>query len=100
MSAIPPDIASAAAQAASTAREAARPRDADRLAQARAAEIQIRAATDAADQVGTSDGDTAVFTDAEGTGSQGRSPADEVEVTVAAEQDQAPDEAGGLDLQA
>lgn len=72
MSAIPPDIVGAAAQAGFAAPEASRVRDADRSAQANAAARQQRAVTDAADSVETSDGDTAVFADAEGAGSQGR----------------------------
>lgn len=101
MSAIPPDIVSAAAQAGLAAREAARPRDAERAAQVQTAAQQIRAATDAAEQVDTADGDTAVFADAEGAGSQGRAP----DYGAAAGQDNQganspPDAAEGLDIRA
>jgi hypothetical protein len=101
MTAIPPDILGAAAQSGIVAREAARPRDADRTAQANGAAQQVRALTDAADQVGTTDGDTAVFTDAEGAGSQGRAfgDADAAEEPVDLT-DQPPGDAPGLDIQA
>ena len=72
MSAIPPDIAGSAAQAGFTSSEASRVKDADRAGQDNTAARQAKAATDAADSVETSDGDTAVFADAEGAGSQGR----------------------------
>lgn len=72
MSAIPPDIAGSAAQAGYAARDASHGREVDRTAQANAAARQARAVSDAADSVETTDGDTAVFTDAEGAGSQGR----------------------------
>ena len=78
MSAIPPDIAASAAQAGFAAREASRQRDADRTAQSQAREQQTKAVDEAADSVETTDGDTAVFADAEGAGSQGRATDQEV----------------------
>jgi hypothetical protein len=101
MTAIPPDILGAAAQAGLAAREVARGADADRVSQARAAARQVRALTDAADQVGTTDGDTAVFADAEGAGSQGRAPDDTAGEMKETTEPSAPlDAATGLDIQA
>lgn len=73
VSAIPPDIAGSAAQAGYAAREASRVRDADRTGQANTSARNVQAADEAVESVETTDGDTAVFADAEGAGSQGRS---------------------------
>ena len=72
MSAVPPNILGAAAQAGFVAGEAARTRDADRSGQAQVAAKQVEQAKDSANSVETTDGDTAVFADAEGAGGQGR----------------------------
>ena len=91
MSAIPPDIAGSAAQAGFTSPEASRIRDADRAAQVQAAARQAKAADAAVDSVETEDADTAIFTDAEGAGSQGRafSEGEPGEPDVSAPEDQA-----------
>ena len=102
MSAIPPDIAGSAAQAGFTSSEASRVKDADRAGQDHTAARQVKATADAADSVETSDGDTAVFADAEGAGSQGRVLSEAPE--EATEEDLAPEEQadtpGHLDIQA
>jgi hypothetical protein len=77
MSAIPPDIAGSAVQAGFAARQASASRDADKVGQANASARQAEALRDAANSVDTSDGDTAVFADAEGAGSQGRDYTDD-----------------------
>ncbi|HNO77936.1 MAG TPA: hypothetical protein PKN33_07725 [Phycisphaerae bacterium] len=85
MSDVPPNILGAAAQAGFVAGIASRARDADRTGQARTAAKQIEQASDSANSVETTDGDTAVFADAEGAGGQGRAfgegdqPAEEIE---------------------
>jgi hypothetical protein len=76
MSAIPPDIAGAAAQAGFASASAARTRDADRSGQGNVADQQRQARVDQANSVDADDLDTAVFADAEGAGSQGRAFAD------------------------
>jgi len=72
MAEIPPDIPSSAAQAGFQARETAKQRDAGRAGQAEAASRQVRAVDETGETVDTADADVAIFTDAEGTGSQGR----------------------------
>ncbi|HEY3244218.1 MAG TPA: hypothetical protein VGM03_12800 [Phycisphaerae bacterium] len=72
MSQIPSDIAISGAQAGYQAREAARPLDTEKAGQAHAARQEARAIDDAGRNVETTDGDTQVFTDGEGSGSQGR----------------------------
>ena len=101
MSAIPPDIAGAAAQAGFTAASAARPRDADKSTQARIADQQQEARVDKAGSVEADDLDTAVFADAEGAGSQGR-PFDDSSSDNADEQlaDDETSDDGHLDIQA
>lgn len=69
---MPPNILGAAAQAGFVAPEASRTRDADRTGQAQTAAKQVERAKDSANSVETTDGDTAVFADAEGAGGQGR----------------------------
>ena len=100
MSSIPPDILGSAAQAGFTAREAARVGNADRTAQAREANRNVDAADDAAESVETTDADTAVFSDAEGAGGQGRStehhePSNDEGLI---DEDDSPE--GGLDIRA
>lgn len=72
MSQIPSDIAASGVQAGSAAREAARPRDAERGHLTDAARRDSRAIDEAGRSVETTDSDTQVFTDSEGAGSQGR----------------------------
>jgi len=73
MAEIPSDIASSAAQASFQSREVGKEREAHRAGQAHAAGRQVRAADEAGATVDTADADARVFTDAEGSGSQGRS---------------------------
>ena len=79
MAEIPSDIASSAAQAGFQARQTAKERDAQRAGGRDLAERQVRAVDEAGNTVDTEDGDTAVFTDAEGAGSQGRPFEEEAE---------------------
>ncbi len=72
MADVPPNILGAAAQAGFVAGIASRAKDADRSGQARTAAKQVEQANDSANSVETTDGDTAVFADAEGAGGQGR----------------------------
>ena len=73
MSGIPSDVAGSALQAGTQARQVAGVRDSERTGQAHAAKDTARAADEAGSTVETTDNDTAVFADAEGTGSKGRS---------------------------
>lgn len=103
MSAIPPDIAGAAAQAGFTASAASRARDAVRSADAQRAMQQQQSQVDRADSVEADDLDTAVFADAEGAGSQGRADSGEAEgeaPSVATEPASDEPPAGHLDIQA
>ncbi len=72
MSEIPPDLASSAAQSGVQSREIAKEREARRAGQADAATRQVKTVDEAGSTVETTDDDVAVFTDAEGSGSQGR----------------------------
>jgi len=103
VSAIPPDIAGSAAQAGFASSEASRVKDADRAGQATTADRQVKAATDAADSVETSDSETAVYADAEGAGGQGRpfleAPEEEQPEAGDADEGQS-DSPGHLDIQA
>jgi hypothetical protein len=72
MSGIPSDIAGSALQAGYQAREAARTRDGQKTGEAAGANRQVRAVDESTSTVDTSDEGTQVFTDAEGTGGQGR----------------------------
>jgi len=72
MSEIPSDIASSAAQAALQAREVARERAGSAAGQGNAAQRQVKAVDEAGSTVETEDADNQVFTDAEGSGSQGK----------------------------
>ena len=88
MAEIPSDIASSAAQAGFQARQVAKERDAHRAGSVDAAERQVKAVDEADSTVDTEDGDTAVFTNAEGQGSEGRSFEDLADENLA-EQDEA-----------
>ena len=80
MAEIPPDIPSSAAQAGFQARETAKGRDAQKAGQADAAKREARTVDESGATVETTDADTAIFTDAEGTGSQGRAFEEEEKV--------------------
>ncbi len=73
MAEIPSHISSSAAQAGFQSREVGRERDAGRAGQANATQRQIKSVEEASDTVDTTDFDTRVTTDSEGSGSQGRS---------------------------
>lgn len=77
MSEIPSDIASSAAGAPIQSREVTKEKAAARAGQAHAANQQVRAVDDVSDTVETTDNDTQVFVDSEGTGSQGRESPEE-----------------------
>ena len=77
MSEIPPNISSSAAQAGFTQADAAKARDAERSGSGLAARRGVQSIDDAGSTIETSDEDTAVFSDAEGAGGQGRSDAEE-----------------------
>ena len=79
MSALPPDIVGSALQAGYIQRESARVADAARASQAHAAERHLRAVDEAATNVETTDDDVQIFSDAEGTGGQGRPFSEEAE---------------------
>jgi len=72
MSEIPSDVAGSALQAGFQAGNVAQARDAERAGQANAAKTTARAADEAGSTVETTDNDTQVYADAEGTGSKGR----------------------------
>ena len=76
MSEIPSDIASSAAQSPVQARETVKEQSARRAGQAHAAGRHVRTVDESGVIVETSDSDTRVFTDAEGSGSQGRETED------------------------
>ncbi len=73
----PPNIAGSAAQAGFQQAEVAKTRDANNAGQGSAARRNIKAIDDAGATIETSDEDTAVFSDAEGAGGQGRSHEEE-----------------------
>ena len=77
MTEIPPEIAISSAQTGFQAREASRDREARQAADSHAAQTQARTTSEVSDIVETGDDDVAVFADAEGTGSQGRTSAEE-----------------------
>ena len=68
----PSHIVSSAAPASYQAKEVAKEREARRSGQAETANRQVRALDEQGTTVDTEDADTAIYTDAEGTGSQGR----------------------------
>ncbi|MCP4592180.1 MAG: hypothetical protein GY842_15715 [bacterium] len=104
MTGIPSDIAGSALQAGYAQRAAARVADGARAGQAQATERQLKAASEAAGSVETTDDDERVYADAEGAGGQGRMFSEEAEQ---AELDGDPTESPGetdetshLDIQA
>ena len=72
MSGIPSDIAGSSLQAGFQARDVGRVRDNERVGQAHSTNKTAKAIDEADNTVETEDGDTAVYADAEGTGSKGR----------------------------
>ena len=72
MAEMPSDIVSSTAPASYHAKEVAKEREARRAANAHTADRGARSVDDRGSTIDTEDGDTAIFTDAEGTGSQGR----------------------------
>ena len=73
MAEVPGDLASSIAPANYKAGEVAKERGARHAGQAHAANRQVKAVDEHGNTVDTEDADTAIFADAEGTGSQGRS---------------------------
>ena len=72
MTEIPSDIASSVAPATFQAKEVSKDRAARHAGQAHATERQVKSVDEAGSTVETTDSDVAVFSDAEGAGSQGR----------------------------
>ena len=107
MAEVPSDIASSAAPASYQAKEVAKEREARRAAQVDSAGRSVKAVDEHGTTVDTEDADTAIFTDAEGTGSQGR-PFEEPPESEQADSDEAtpdgitrdPDGTIHLDLEA
>ena len=97
MSGIPSDIAGSALQAGFQARNVGKARDAERAGQAQAADNRVKAADEAGSTVETSDNDTAVYADAEGTGSKGRAWEEEL---LEEEEEKEQDEAQGISTDA
>ncbi len=87
MSGIPSDIAGSSAQAGFQARDVATVRDNERVGQSHSSNRTAKAVAEAGSTVETEDGDTAVFADAEGAGSKGRSHEEELLGDDVAEQD-------------
>ncbi len=73
----PPNVAGSAAQAGFQQAEVAKARDAHRAGQGSAARRTVKAIDDAGTTIETTDDDTAVFSDAEGGGGQGRATGEE-----------------------
>ena len=72
MAEIPSDISSSAAQAGFQANEVSKEREARRTGNIQGSNRQVKSLDEAGETVETKDADTAIFTDAEGTGSEGR----------------------------
>ncbi|MFQ5591471.1 MAG: hypothetical protein ACE5HE_09940 [Phycisphaerae bacterium] len=72
MAEMPSNIAPSAAQSGVQSQEIAKGRDAARANASNAATRQVKAAEEAGSSVDTDDADNRVFTDAEGSGSEGR----------------------------
>jgi hypothetical protein len=79
MAEIPSDIASSAAQAPVQSREVVKDQAARRAGMAHAAARHIKTVDESGVVVETTDSDTQIFTDAEGTGSLGRDLSDQEE---------------------
>ena len=72
MADIPPSVIGSSIQAGYQQADVAKSRDAERADQTRAARRGVKSVDDAGTTIETGDDDTAVFTDAEGAGGQGR----------------------------
>jgi hypothetical protein len=72
MADIPPPIAASAAQVPFQSKAVADAREARRAGQTHAAQRQVKTVDESGTTVETADADSRVFTDAEGSGSQGR----------------------------
>jgi len=77
MSQIPSDVSASAAQAGFQAREVDKDREARRAGESHASDRQSKSIDQTDTTVDTEDADVAVFTNAEGGGSQGREPGEE-----------------------
>ena len=77
MAEIPSGLGASAAQAGLTARDVASSRDADAANRTDAGNRRTKAIEQAGSAVDTEDGDTQVFSESEGAGSQGRAPEDD-----------------------
>jgi hypothetical protein len=107
MSDIPPPIAISGAQAGFAQAEASRAKDAERSGQSAAQRNGVKSIDEAGSVIETSDEDTAVFTDSEGGGGQGRAdeeslPEEDAETEGVAENGLTRDDDGEihLDIQA
>ena len=94
MSQIPSHLPASAAQANIQANEVAKERDARRTGQVDAARRQVQSVDEAGSTVDTEDGDVAVFSDAEGSGSQGRQQSEQKEAQE--NEEEAKDEDKGI----
>lgn len=72
MAEMPSNIPASAAQAGFQANEVSKEREARKTAKSQTASKQLKALNETSGVVDTTDTDTAIFSDAEGTGSQGR----------------------------
>lgn len=77
MSEIPSQIASSVAPTSYQAREVTKEREARSAVQAEGDKNQVKAIDEASETVDTEESDVAVFSDAEGAGSEGRSDEEE-----------------------
>lgn len=89
MAEMPSNIPASAAQAGFQANEISKEREARKAAQSHTASKQVKALNESSGTVDTTDTDTAIFTDAEGTGSQGRA-FEEEDTEQAKEEDPSP----------
>jgi len=87
VSEIPSEIASSAAQSGFQAREIARERAGSAAGQGNAAQRVVKAVDEAGSTVETDDADNQVFTDAEGSGSQGKAFGEETPAENAPDRD-------------
>lgn len=88
MAEIPSDIASSAAQAGFKAQNVGKANEAERAGKVTAAQRQVKTVDEVEVTVETTDDNTKVFTDAEGTGSQGRSEEEETQEAQADDEQQ------------
>ncbi|MHC5109883.1 MAG: hypothetical protein ACYTHJ_08400 [Planctomycetota bacterium] len=90
MSEIPSHIASSAAQSGYQAKEVSKEREAGKAGAQNINEKRVRAADEAGNTVDADDADTAVFTDSEGQGSQGRAFDSATDESTDDQEEQAP----------